>query len=61
MEAADRYRDRFGEPFGTWAFMGYPRELERALNEAIESGVPVTEEQLYERLGLDPPPAGALL
>ena len=41
--------------------MGYPRELERALNEAIESGVPVTEEQLYELLGLDPPPVGALL
>jgi hypothetical protein len=59
--AADRYRERFGEPAPVWEFMGHPRELERALNEAIEAGKPVTAAQLYERFGLTPPPPGALL
>jgi hypothetical protein len=61
LEAADRYRARFGEPAPTWEFMGYPRELEAALNEDIERGEQVTAAQLYERFGLTPPPPGALL
>ena len=58
---ADAYRRRFGEPFGTWEFMGHPAELARELRAAIRRGEPVTAEAMRERLGMAPPPPDAIL
>ena len=61
LAAADRYRERFGEPFGTWGFMDRAREVARELDAAVEAGRRVTEAQVRERLGMTPPPPGAVL
>lgn len=59
--AADAYRRRFGEAPPTWRFMGRPAELAHELRAAVRRGEPVTEAELYERLGIEPPPPGAEL
>ena len=59
--AADAYRRRFGEPAPTWEFMGHPAALARELCAAIRRGEPVTAAELYRRLGMTPPPPGAIL
>jgi hypothetical protein len=61
VQAADRYRERFGESPPFWEFQGRPRELERELLAAIERGEKVTAAQLYERFGITPPPPGVLI
>lgn len=45
LAAADRYRERFGKPFGTWEFMDHAREVARELDAAVESSKRVTEAQ----------------
>ena len=50
--AADRYRTRFGEAAPVYQFMGHPRELAAAMAR----GEPVTDVELYRRLGMTPPP-----
>ncbi len=52
LAAADAYRRRFGEPIGTWEFLGRPRELERELRAAVRRGELVKAECLYRRLGM---------
>jgi hypothetical protein len=59
--AADCYRDKFGEPFGVWGFENHARALERALNEAIEAGTPLSEDAFRDRLGIPAPDPRALL
>jgi hypothetical protein len=61
LRAADAYRRRFGQAVGTWEFLGHPRELRAALDEAVRTGEPVTAADLYRRLGVAPPPPGAIL
>ncbi len=58
--AVDAYRRRFGEAPPTWQFMGRPAELARELRAAIRRGEPVTAEDLYRRLGVQPPPPDAI-
>ena len=59
--AADAYRRRFGEAPPTWQFMGHPAELARELRTAVCRGKPVMAEDLYRRLGMEPPPPGVIL
>jgi hypothetical protein len=58
--AADRYRARFGQAPPTSRFAGKPRELARELDAAVERGAPVTARELYERIGVPPPPDAIL-
>lgn len=59
--AADRYRMRFGMLPPAFEFMGWERELAHELNAAVERGVPVTTDDLYQRLGIAGLPPDAVL
>jgi hypothetical protein len=59
--AVDAYRAAFGEGPPVWQFMGDIPALIRELRAAVARGEPLTDEDLYRRLGQTPPPTGACL
>jgi hypothetical protein len=59
--AADAYRRHFNEALGIWGIMGRPEAAAQALRDAVQRNQPLSMEELYAAVGMEPPPPGAIL